>query len=554
MNRASDTIVQQRQPSHSCFTNDANILDLGELEFSMLTPMGSFDSEVVGPEFACLDAVENLAIADHAVLIKQSHFNIRSFIPPALETEADLLSNHYFSSVCIINSGFDSPANPFRTYVAELMSGDTIIYHCMLSMSAAHLYQHREVFKQVALNYRTEAISSLRAELSLTDGRRVLEADGHSRLSTLLFGTLLLGMSSSWHETSSLGEIFLHGARSLLKTAKVRQSNTASGLANNPDLTFRDHPEANFLVGAIAFWEMLSSYHINQDISATDYLKPFCLELESADVAPNPWTGVNTGLFLLAAKVGTLTRHAHLLHQLAATLPAIKMETHLDQKLLETARQLEEQIRRYEVRPLTTDTDDKLTPGTHFETMARVYQLTMRLELYQVFPELLRESSQMAHYWVSSQHESRSRSGYLEIIRALAVNILTLLCSIPVTSGTKAIQLFPLVVAGSALQYDSTVSNASAPDKLCVAQEVVSLIGDKTAILHWRAVVQNTMLTVYKYVGLESAQRGAKIVENVWTRSDTNYHSHSSDTGVETTKFIYWADVMREEHLETLLG
>ena len=310
-------------------------------------------------------------------------------------------------------------------------------------------------------------------------------------------------------------------------------------------------------MGAVAFWETLSSFYIDQDTSAVDYLGPLCQAIESEDVAPNPWTGANSGLFLLAAKVGIVTRQARLLRRLAITLPAIRGEPSVLKNLLETATDLEQQIRRYKIRPAkwTRDTDDKLTPSTHFDTMAKVYQLTMQLELYQVFPGLLTENDRNHHYCgICSLPPLFSWTGHLEVLRALAINILTLLCSIPVTSGTKAIQLLPLVAAGSALQYDSTMLSGQTTGKGCIAQEVISLAGDTTVVLHWRSVVRKTLSTIYRYVGLESAQRGAQIVEHVWTRSDARCRFQSFKIGTEIADFVHWADVMSDEHSETLLG
>ena len=117
-------------------------------------------------------------------------------IPALLVMEADTLSRYYFSVVCIINSGFDSRVNPFRVYVAESMSSSPVIYHSMLSMSAAHLYQQNKDLIRVALEHRTEAIACMRIELSRTDRKSFAEEDRNHRTATLLLGTLLLGMSS----------------------------------------------------------------------------------------------------------------------------------------------------------------------------------------------------------------------------------------------------------------------------------------------------------------------------------------------------------------------
>ena len=216
---------EQRGPRRRCSTNDAGTGGPSGLVDFIPTLIWASDCGDIRHDVPELDMIQTPDTQDWtspsnstdiialrpingsgSISTQQRHVQSLTAIPSALHTEADILSTHYFSSVCIINSGFDSPANPFRTYVAELMSIDATIYHCMLSMSAAHLYQHARVFKHVGLKYRTEAIRCLRAKLSHSGGGSIPEIASQSWLTTLLLGTLLLGMSSVsiWSRTHAL--------------------------------------------------------------------------------------------------------------------------------------------------------------------------------------------------------------------------------------------------------------------------------------------------------------------------------------------------------------
>lgn len=117
-------------------------------------------------------------------------------IPSVLENETDMLSRYYFTLVCTITSGFDSEVNPFRTKVADLISSEASIRQCVLSMSAAHLQRHKRGFRHWALEYRTDAITSLQTDLSRHSSHRLVRSERGSLISTLLIGTILLGMSS----------------------------------------------------------------------------------------------------------------------------------------------------------------------------------------------------------------------------------------------------------------------------------------------------------------------------------------------------------------------
>lgn len=114
-------------------------------------------------------------------------------LSPINSREDDLV--HYYSSlVCVINSSFDSPQNPFRMVVAEMIRAHLLILNCMLSKSAAHLYQRQNFLSTEALQHRTTAISVLSSEISEPSSKN--QSGSESRLKTTLLGTILLGTTS----------------------------------------------------------------------------------------------------------------------------------------------------------------------------------------------------------------------------------------------------------------------------------------------------------------------------------------------------------------------
>lgn len=356
---------------------------------------------------------------------------------------------------------------------------------------------------------------------------------------------------------SSLGTTYLFGARAILKTLAARDNLnlTAPKPANTLNTAFRDMAEANFLIGAVAFWEALSSFHLDQDLATVDYLQHFCQQIELEDLPPNPWTGANTELFLLVAKVGTLTRQRRRLDRLAISRSSTSNKSEWMERLLKLAAELEHQIQSYQIRPTgrCRDTGDKATPAAHFDIVARIYQLTTLLELYQGFPDLLLAKN--------SDHAHRRESnlipfaGYREFLVELAINVVGFLSRIPPTSGTKAVQLLPLVIAGSALQYHESIASSDLPLNRPVAiHSLASMANHKSCILHWRSFVREAMSTVHRYVGIDSAERGIKIVEQVWRRADMKAKSLPSGHGGAEAGFVHWAEVMSSENLETLLG
>jgi hypothetical protein len=111
------------------------------------------------------------------------------------EDQGTELSRHYFIQVCRINSCFDSDANFLRVELGSLMASSPLIYHCVLSMSAAHLAALKSSITPTALDYRSKALSYLQSTIiSLQDAnqRRGPVVD---RAAEALLGSVLLGMT-----------------------------------------------------------------------------------------------------------------------------------------------------------------------------------------------------------------------------------------------------------------------------------------------------------------------------------------------------------------------
>lgn len=211
----SDNLIPLTYPITPPSTDHDTIFSLGDIFHGDLKPTISHDDDhdiqvnVTGLEVTLYHVDEEIqwpsfpldlgtrAVSDNGNSSALTHrIDCLPTIPSLLEAESDMLSEYYFSLICIINSGFDSPSNPFRAYVANALSHDSTIRHCMLSMSAAHLHQQNKDLKHMALAHRTEAISALRTEVSDSNRQALLPKNDGPRASSLLFGTLLLGMSS----------------------------------------------------------------------------------------------------------------------------------------------------------------------------------------------------------------------------------------------------------------------------------------------------------------------------------------------------------------------
>jgi hypothetical protein len=172
--------------------------------------------------------------------------------------------------------------------------------------------------------------------------------------------------------------------------------------------------------------------------------------------------------------------------------------------------------------------------------MAQVYQLTILLELYRLFPELL----VWTDYGGPSGFASPDRK---DVLVTLAINILTLLVSIADTSRTKAIQILPYLIAGSALQGSPELQSNRSVLPLNIEDPrtgIMSLSSNVTTIQYWRSITLEKISGLHAYVGLDSVDHARRIVEGVWIRADT----------LRPQEMVSWIDVMTEEKLSTFFG
>lgn len=127
--------------------------------------------------------------------LEWADFSLPLSIPQPLEDQGTGISRHYFVQVCRINSCFDSDKNCFRVELGNLMASSPLIYHCVLSMSAAHLAALKTSITPAARDYRAKALSYLQSDIESlrdTSQRRGPVVD---KATEALLGSVLIGMT-----------------------------------------------------------------------------------------------------------------------------------------------------------------------------------------------------------------------------------------------------------------------------------------------------------------------------------------------------------------------
>lgn len=355
----------------------------------------------------------------------------------------------------------------------------------------------------------------------------------------------LLMFAQAWHDPTAYSLSHLKGARSLFQAWSTEQ-----GLIDSDGRATVLNREQSFIIGSMAYWECLASILIDQSLQKLDYLKPFTELAERQLIYPNSWTGVSTPIFIYLAQVGVLIRQKRVLEKLVQINRGCPLASEENSGILTDARVIHDQVLNYDLPAVEfmEETGDPNTPLSHLCDVAKVYRFVILLELYQAFPTLL--DSQTGP---SDLAAIQLRAN--EMVFDLATSALTILSNIPRTSGVFTVLSLAYISAGSAIQLALAESKDepqnSSPGRLNLDAELSGVRQSKTAVQRWRENVRQQIIHSHKRLGIASLGRGAKLVQEVWNRSDLQAEMA---LGGDAASYIHWLDVMIELRLETLYG
>lgn len=305
------------------------------------------------------------------------------------------------------------------------------------------------------------------------------------------------------------------------------------------------------MVGSMAYWESIASFLMDQPIGAITYLDPFCDQDKIDQIYPNPWTGICTPLFIYLARAGTLGKQQSLLKRLYNTSPEAEIQDALQRGLFEEARKTEKTVLHYKIpaKDRIEDTNDELTPLHHLHKVARIYRLVTLLEIYRSFPGLLEG-------FAEETPEAAPHVSSIDKLLTIATSVLTLISTIPHSSGVNALLIIPLTIAGSTLQpttgLSDTVPSQASWDML--SAEILSISSQEDICLNWRDFVRERIKYIYSYVGVVTVCRALEVLEKVWARTDIKSVLDGPGSMATAADLVQWPEVMEDERLETLLG
>ncbi|RFN46500.1 c6 zinc finger domain protein [Fusarium flagelliforme] len=431
------------------------------------------------------------------------------------------LSTYFFQDVLPRYCTWDSNSSIIRIIIQAMWQSSGALHHTMQSMAASCLSNEIPYFSKIAAQERTLALECVQ-ETPMREDR--------------LLTAFLLGHTSCWVNPTDLvpnqfNEIW----------ATLQSYTSSTGTTS----------VISFVQEALEYWTMVLSF-----ITDTEQLGNSAAGLPRTSgplplnsfITPNPFSGVTRGA------VSIFTDTSRLIYKLRKRLPHLRFIRDADvnflRDTLNEAHRLENRILEYS--PLDASTivvlGDPHTTPEHFKILDEVFWYTSLLQLYRVFPDLLIQRYQPWNPQRILQPEAPShvpsRDETDEWLMKLALHILGMLQGIPLDSRTRSIQAPIIVALSSELRHKSP--DASELDSASEAGDLrampPSIISHSIEIARARRFVMSRLSIYWHVLPLQKVKKYQVLVEHIW---------EALDAGVPD---VYWADMLRNKQLRTVMG
>ncbi|KAI9750958.1 MAG: hypothetical protein M4579_006238 [Chaenotheca gracillima] len=319
-----------------------------------------------------------------SMIYRQPNFPVNS--PESLMMRFD-------KQTCGILSIKDGPTeNPWRTLIWPLIHESPALYHALASLTAFHTSKQNPSLRIQGMDHMREGIMILRSCLN--------EMSTETALAT----TLVLAFSESWDVHISTGMQHLRGAKILIDQALERRGSEQT----SPEDTAR----LRFLINTWVYMDVIARLtSVDHDESADFYHVVASPTFgDSAEV--DPLMGCASSLFPLIGRVANLVRRVR---KSATNSPAV----------ISQATELKTQIEEWEIGTFFETPEDPTSEVKHSIQTAEAYRWATLLYLHQAVPEVPSLSAAQ-----------------------LAKKVLQYLATVPLSSRTIIIHIYPLLAAG----------------------------------------------------------------------------------------------------------
>lgn len=320
---------------------------------------------------------------------------------PTLDASSpEMLMLRFDKNTCGILSVKDGPTeNPWRTLIWPLARESQALYHAISSMTAFHGAVDVPNLQLLGMAHMTKSIKRLAVEIQ------------NMRLDSALATSLALAFSEGWDSHVSTGVQHLRGAKIMVNNAVVKhRQDMQTGQMNTQDAA-----RLKFLCNTFVYMDViarLTSLEESVELNFEEILGTVNMNFGD-HIEVDPLMGCATTLFPLIGRVANLIQRVR------------KTETN-SLNIVSQAMELKEQLQRWQVpnTRLFERPEDPSSEVQHSCQTADAYRYAMLLYLHQAVPE------------IPSDPPS-----------TLAKKVLLTLASVPLSSRTTIVQIFPLFAA-----------------------------------------------------------------------------------------------------------
>ena len=311
----------------------------------------------------------------------------------------EMLVMRFETETCGILSIKNGPTeNPWSTMLRPLAQSEPALQHAISAMTSFHASKEERDLRIIGMEHMNQSLQLLSHGI------------GSMRPDAALSTTLVLAFCESWDLLVSTGIAHLQGAKKLIvQLLKYYQQGTM--LPENKECV-------GFLIRTWVYMDVIARLTSLDCDDSEDFdilYRPICQDT-IRNQRIDPLMGCASTMFPIIGRVGNLVRK-------------VRKTSRNSWNAITEANILKAKLEKWKPLPTFEEPQDNLTDVEQALWTAEAYRSATLLYLYQAVPGI-------------------SLDSVTDKIADLAVECLTSLANVPVTSGTVIVHIFPLLAAG----------------------------------------------------------------------------------------------------------
>ena len=281
--------------------------------------------------------------------------------------------------------------NPWRTLIWPLAADSPALYHAICSLAAFHCSKKEPYLRVHGMDHMRQSVRCLARGI------------GTMRTDVALATTLSLAFAEAWDRHISTGIQHLRGAKALVSQALAEQRRKSLGR--------NDAARLRFLYNTWMYASVIARLTSTEEVGYDDFAQSLLTGSPNQVQEIDPLMGCASTLFPLIGRVASLVQKVRTTatNSIAVISQAFELKTLIEQ---------------WEPPKYFEPPEDPTSDVQHSYQTAQAYRWATLLYLHQAVPEIPSESAY-----------------------DLAKRVLVMLATVPITSRTTVVHIYPLLTA-----------------------------------------------------------------------------------------------------------